>query len=755
VTLSVHPEALEDLRKSGLADATIEAAGLYTAMPEEVRRILSARLAGQVRHVLVFPYEVASPGVPVAQSGAYVRYKLFPSVTDGHGHTIRYYQLPGTPPRLYIPGRARAALADPAVPMLITEGEKKALKADQEGLACVAVGGLWNWQTGGRPIADLDRIDWVERETVIVPDSDVWTRPELLQPVFALGKEVEGRGAKLAVLKLPAARGAKVGLDDFLCAQSRDAFDALPRLALKHPALARTSVWWRGWVKRTDDGDEAEGEATALELLERTEPVRVLHPAQDLVDGVLWYGVPVDGALVAITSARQGYRADRLPEGIALRHTDPGASTVSRDLAVLWLTAGESASIAHTLDALAAFFVRYVVLPDRRTALWIAAWALGTWCYRAFRVFPYLSIRSTEKRCGKSRLLGLLARVCFNASPVTAHPTEAQLYRSAARTGGVQLFDEVETLRGDKDRFDALITVLNVGFERGGVVTRLEKRGERYVEAPYEVYAPRVLAGIAGLKDTLEDRALPVFMLRKRRSEPVARLSPATDTEAQVLRQACGVACLTEVARIVHTYDAAPALLEREGIDDRAVDLWAPLVALSSVADLEDQGDRTSVLLDIARELSAVRDADADAGTTARLVEALETIRIGYGDSITPADLLQALQLRPGWEWLKSGRRLAGLLNPVGIARRQLWNGGHRRWCYVLGAEQLADLRARYGAAGEDTAEDPAGAPASSPTAQEPLRSGDVVRTRMDAGVSPHRASGDAAQCQSGEDPHE
>ena len=52
--------------------------------------------------------------------------------------------------------------------------------------------------------------------------------------------------------------------------------------------------------------------------------MRVLHPAQDVVDGVLWYGVPVDGALVAITSTRQAYRADRLPEGIALRHTDPG-----------------------------------------------------------------------------------------------------------------------------------------------------------------------------------------------------------------------------------------------------------------------------------------------------------------------------------------------------------------------------------------------------------------------------------------------
>src|SRR3970282_1513072 len=179
-----------------------------------------------------------------------------------------------------------------------------------------------------------------------------------------------------------------------------------------------------------------------------------------------------------------------------------------------------------------------------------AGGALARWCYRAFGVFPYLSIRSSEKRCGKSRLLGLLARVCFNASPVTAHPTEAQLYRSAARTGGAPLFDEVETLRGDKVLFDALITVLNVGFERGGVVTRLEKRGERFVEEPYEVYAPRGLAGITGLKDTLEDGPLPLFMLRRRRSEPVARLGRVTDAEAQTLRDQSALACLTHIQNL-------------------------------------------------------------------------------------------------------------------------------------------------------------------------------------------------------------
>jgi hypothetical protein len=703
LTLSLHPEALEDLARSGLDEATISAAGLYTPAPVDLPRLLSARLVDQVRHVLVFPYDEVGHGGLWRRDDEFVRCKLFPPVSDGQGHTIRYYQRAGTPPRLYLPVPVRPALADPTVPLLITEGEKKALKANQECLACIAVGGLWNWQIGGRPLADLDRIDCYERETLIVPDSDIWTRPDLLQPVFALGKELEGRGAKVAVLKLPSGPGgAKVGLDDFLVANSLDAFTALSRLALKHPAFTRTSVWWRGWVKRRDDGEDASSEATALDLLERSESTRVLHPAQDIVDGVLWYGLPVDDALVLISSARQAHRADQLPPGIALRHSEPGPSTVSRDLAVRWLTTGEEGSIARVLDALADFFTRYVVLRDRRTALWVAAWTLATWCYRAFRVFPYLSIRSAEKRCGKSRLLGLLARVCFNASPVTAHPTEAQLYRSAARTGGVQLFDEVETLRGDKDRFDALITVLNVGFERGGVVTRLEKRGDRFLEEPYEVYAPRVLAGITGLKDTLEDRALPLFMLRKRRNEGVARLNRATDPEAQALRDQCALACLTHIQNVLAACDGAPTVLEHEGIDDRAVDLWSPLVAVTLVADAEDDASRTRQLLDLARDLGTARDADAEAGNTARLLEALEAIRAEVGEAPAPTEVLAALRARPGWDWLKSTRRLAGLLNPLGIVRRQAWNGGQRRWCYLLDAGQLADLQARYGAGGEE-----------------------------------------------------
>src|SRR5439155_821953 len=90
------------------------------------------------------------------------------------------------------------------------------------------------------------------------------------------------------------------------------------------------------------------------------------------------------------------------------------------------------------------------------------------------------------------------------------------------------------------------------------------------------------------------DRALPLFMLRKRRNESVARLNRATDAEAQALRDQCALVCLTHIQNILAAYDGAPTVLERERIDDRAVDLWSPLVAITQVADAGEEPDGTT-----------------------------------------------------------------------------------------------------------------------------------------------------------------
>lgn len=84
------------------------------------------------------------------------------------------------------------------------------------------------------------------------PDSDVWTHPDLL------GRELEGRGAKVAVLKLaPGPDGTKVGLDDPLCTQAPKALDQLPRLGLKHATFTRVVGWWREWSRHKDSSEAA------------------------------------------------------------------------------------------------------------------------------------------------------------------------------------------------------------------------------------------------------------------------------------------------------------------------------------------------------------------------------------------------------------------------------------------------------------------------------------------------------------------
>jgi hypothetical protein len=696
---TLHPEHLADLQRSGLTEATICAARLRTVPPADLVHFLGRGLAGKVESALLIPY---------LHTDDFCRLKLFPPVAGTDG-TIRYYQPPGTAPRLYVPPGVRPAFADPARALYVVEGEKKALRGWQDGMACVAIGGIWSWRHEGRAIGDLDRIDWCERETILVPDSDVWTRPDLLRAVYALGKTLEQRGATVRVLKLPAGDEAgKAGLDDFLCRQPRERLDGLRRVELAHAVFHGCSGWWRTWRARADQAAPA---PPALAMLSSVESVHTIHPALDIHDGVLYYALPVsDGALVVVTSKREVLRVDELPaRGLVLRHTEPGTSSVTRDAALAYM-GGSSGSVGAALDGIADYLARHIAFRDRRTPAWLAAWALGTWCYRAFRVFPYVSIRSPEKRCGKSRLLRLLSRVAFNASPATAAPTEAYIFREAERRSGAQFFDEIDALspRTDRERYASLLAVLNVGFERGGAVARQEKRGERFVTVEHDCYAPRALAGIAALMDTLEDRCLSVVMARRRRDETIARITSETEAEAAQLRQACALACLTRIGDIVAAAEQAPRLLHARTVDDRAVDLWAPLLALALVADGEDNSTRAARILDVAHDLSDARDAgDAD-GKAARLVTALEGIRQRLGERIAPCDLLAALRaIGDEWEWVRSTKTLAGLLAPHGLVSRSargLAAGGKGR-AYVLDAATLVDLAARY-APSDDSSQD-------------------------------------------------
>jgi hypothetical protein len=89
----------------------------------------------------------------------------------------------------------------------------------------------------------------------------------------------------------------------------------------------------------------------------------------------------------------------------------------------------------------------------------------------------------------------------------------------------VLILDEVDRLRNaDKENFGAVLSILNVGFEKGAVVERTEKtNGGNFEVKAFPVYRPVAPAGIESLADALSDRTFAVQM--ERTAERMPRFS--------------------------------------------------------------------------------------------------------------------------------------------------------------------------------------------------------------------------------------
>jgi Domain of unknown function (DUF3854) len=160
-----------------------------------------------------------------------------PRVTDA-GKTLKYEKPTGSRNRLDVPPDVLPKLADPSVPLWITEGARKVDAAVTAGLACVGLAGVNSWRgkdphTGGTvALADFESVAFNDREVVIAFDNDVMTNEKVWKALQRFRVFLFERGARTRVCVLPGTDG-KVGLDDFLAAGgTRDELDSLVRDSL-------------------------------------------------------------------------------------------------------------------------------------------------------------------------------------------------------------------------------------------------------------------------------------------------------------------------------------------------------------------------------------------------------------------------------------------------------------------------------------------------------------------------------------------
>jgi putative DNA primase/helicase len=314
---------------------------------------------------------------------------------------------------------------------------------------------------------------------------------------------------------------------------------------------------------------------------------------------------------------------------------------------------------AALLDEITAVIRRHAVLPPH-TDIAIALWIVLTHVIDKVRVAPILVVCSPDRRCGKSTLLALLARLVARA--ITASNISAPaLFRTVEKYRPTLLIDEADSFLRDNEE---LRGVLNSGHTRDtAYVVRCV--GDESEPRRFCTWGSKAIALIGRLPGTLTDRSIVIEMQRKPPGQRVERLR---HTPPALFDEIAAKLVRWSAYNAEAVGQALPDIPDE--LHDRAQDKWEGLLALADLAG--------GVWPDLARRAALALSGGAPDGDSLK-VELLRDVQWIFADRdedrISSEDLVEELakdKERPWAEYRHSKqitqRQLAGLLVPFGIA---------------------------------------------------------------------------------------
>jgi hypothetical protein len=304
-------------------------------------------------------------------------------------------------------------------------------------------------------------------------------------------------------------------------------------------------------------------------------------------------------------------------------------------------------------------FTRYVYLPTGASVA-LALWTLHAWTMDAGDISPFIVLVSPTKRCGKTTVLIILYYLTPK-SELASNISPSALFRYVENIRPTLLIDEADSFMKDNEE---LRGILNSGHTKAAahVIRNVEINGE-HKPRRFSTWAPKAIATIRELADTLEDRAIVLALQRKPRGAKVDRLRKRDNDDFAGLRRKAARWAADNFAKLTDPDPRIP-----DALNDRAADNWRPLLAIADLAG-EDWPRR-------AREAACILSGDGH-DSNAINVELLGDIEAAFGelDAITSVDLVAALVAdpeRPWATWTKGDKpltpnQLARLLRPFAI----------------------------------------------------------------------------------------
>jgi len=226
---SVSDYFIADLRKSGLDDDTIRAAGLYTEdRPLALSEIIGRAYPRTCGPALVFPFHLPKQVRPFAFRIKPTNPRMGKPNRAGKRKPIKYDQTSDESTLVYLPPwvRESGALNDTTQVLYFTEGEKKSLALDQLRLPCIGLTGVWNYAATGADVPANDAPERLHRTIrehvtvsgracVIAYDADAKEKPQVMQAAGRLAGVLLAAGAVSVRFVMPPSPEHK-GIDDYL-----------------------------------------------------------------------------------------------------------------------------------------------------------------------------------------------------------------------------------------------------------------------------------------------------------------------------------------------------------------------------------------------------------------------------------------------------------------------------------------------------------------------------------------------------------
>jgi hypothetical protein len=343
--------------------------------------------------------------------------------------------------------------------------------------------------------------------------------------------------------------------------------------------------------------------------------------------------------------------------------------------------------VREVLDATHQFLSRFLVMSEDGLRV-LALWVFHTWAFDAAETTPYISIRSPERECGKTRVLEVVSLIARSPEQA-ADASVSAVFRSIEKYRATLLFDEVDTIfRARNEDAADFRRILNSGYRVGGGALRTT--GEQHEPRKFSTFAPKLLAGIGGLPDTLESRCIPIPMQKRLPDEEAERLRmrlvlPEAEQLADRLADIAGRA-------VPSLGGAFPDIPDELG--DRAADCAEPLLAIGDYAG----GDWPAFAR---KSLVALKGGHTieDESISTRLLADIRTV-FGDKDRVASRALLEGLHEleEAGWDdWFGrplSAAKLNRLLHDFAIHSRVVRFGDKTAKGFLR--EQFQDAWARY-----------------------------------------------------------